>query len=102
MLIETDFKCEQEHSGFPAVSRAFAAASIAFLVGQGFPPAGGPNANMPKATSTFWFEKGTDRELLHLQYIPRVILDFGGLSSPPPAGQPEHGPRPANQRPNHR
>jgi hypothetical protein len=61
------------------------AANIAFLVGKRPPAGGGPNANMPKATSVFWIEKGTDRDgkpLLQLQYTQRVILDFGGLSWP--------------------
>jgi len=61
------------------------AANIAFLVGKGAPPAGGPNANMPKASSIFWIEKGVDEngdQLLQLQYTQRVILDFNGLSWP--------------------
>lgn len=60
-------------------------ANIAFLVGKGAPPAGGPNSNTPRASSIFWIEKGTDKygkPLLQLQYTQRVILDFGGLSWP--------------------
>jgi hypothetical protein len=60
-------------------------ANIAFLAGKGAPPAGGPNANTPRARSIFWIEKGTDKDgkpLLQLQYTQRVILDFGGLSWP--------------------
>ncbi|AGS25813.1 UNVERIFIED_ORG: hypothetical protein GGD51_005133 [Rhizobium esperanzae] len=61
------------------------AANIAFLVGKGTPPAGGPNANMPRASAIFWIEKGADKDgkpLLQLQYTQRVILDFNGLSWP--------------------
>ncbi len=60
-------------------------ANIAFLAGKGTPPAGGPNANTPKATAIFWIEKGTDKygkPLLQLQYTQRVILDFNRLSWP--------------------
>jgi len=59
--------------------------NIAFLVGKGAPPAGGPNAIVPKVTCIFWIEEGTDsygKPLLQLQYTQRVILDFGGLSWP--------------------
>lgn len=59
--------------------------NIAFLVGKGTPPAGGPNANVPKATCIFWIEEGTDKygaPLLQLQYTQRVILDFNRLSWP--------------------
>ncbi|TYC64553.1 hypothetical protein FMN63_18905 [Stappia sp. BW2] len=61
------------------------ASNIAFLVGKQPPNGGGPNADMPKATSIFWIEKGTDKygkPLLQLQYTQRVILDFNGLSWP--------------------
>ncbi|TDH38958.1 hypothetical protein E2A64_07670 [Pseudohoeflea suaedae] len=56
------------------------ASNIAFLVGRSE-----PNSDMPRATSIFWIEKGTDRDgkpLLQLQYTQRVLLDFGGLSWP--------------------
>jgi hypothetical protein len=56
--------------------------NIAFLVGK---PPGGPNANVPVVTSTFWIEEGTDAKgqpLLQLQYTQRVLLDFNGLSWP--------------------
>jgi hypothetical protein len=59
--------------------------NIAFLIGKGTPPSGGPNAVAPKVTATFWIEEGTDalgKPLLQLQYTQRVILDFGGLSWP--------------------
>jgi hypothetical protein len=54
---------------------------IAFLVGS----AGGPNANAAQMTATFWVEEviGTDdRKFLQLQYIQRILLNFGGLSWP--------------------
>ena len=60
-------------------------ANIAFLAGKGVPPAGGANANTPRASAIFWIEKGTDRDgkpLLQLQYTQRVLLDFNGLSWP--------------------
>jgi hypothetical protein len=59
--------------------------NIAFLVGKGAPPTGGPNAVTPKVTCIFWIEEGTDslgHPLLQLQYTQRVLLDFGGLSWP--------------------
>ncbi|WP_409574721.1 heme-binding protein [Sphingopyxis sp. PET50] len=59
--------------------------NIAFLVGKGTPPTGGPNAVAPKVTCVFWIEEGFDssgQPLLQLQYTQRVILDFGGLSWP--------------------
>ena len=59
--------------------------NIAFLIGKGTPPTGGPNANCPKVTCIFWIEEGTDqygKPLLQLQYTQRVILDFAGLSWP--------------------
>lgn len=59
--------------------------NIAFLLGKGVPPGGGPNAVAPKVTCIFWIEEGTDalgQPLLQLQYTQRVILDFGGLSWP--------------------
>ena len=59
--------------------------NIAFLIGKGTPPAGGPNANAPKASCVFWIEEGTDAdgtEFLQLQYTQRVLLDFNGLSWP--------------------
>jgi hypothetical protein len=59
--------------------------NIAFLIGKGTPPTGGPNANVPKVTCIFWIEEGTDASgnpLLQLQYTQRVLLDFNGLSWP--------------------
>jgi hypothetical protein len=61
------------------------AADIAFLIGKGAPPAGGPNANAVRATSTFWIETVKDqygKEFMQLQYTQRVLLDFSGLSWP--------------------
>lgn len=59
--------------------------NIAFLIGKGTPPGGGPNAVAPKVTAIFWIEEGTDKDgkpLLQLQYTQRVLLDFNGLSWP--------------------
>lgn len=59
--------------------------NIAFLIGKGTPPQGGPNAHVPKASCIFWIEKGKDKDgkdLLQLQYTQRVLLDFAGLSWP--------------------
>lgn len=58
---------------------------IAFLVGKGVPPAGGPNAAAVRVTSTFWIETVKDangQEFMQLQYTQRVLLDFNGLSWP--------------------
>lgn len=58
---------------------------IAFLVGKGAPPTGGPNAAAVRASSTFWIETvklAYGKEFLQLQYTQRVLLDFGGLSWP--------------------
>jgi hypothetical protein len=59
--------------------------NIAFLVGKGTPPAGGPNANAVKASAIFWIEQGTGpdgSEFLQLQYTQRVLLNFNELSWP--------------------
>ena len=60
-------------------------ADIAFLIGKGTPPTGGPNANAVRTTSIFWIETVKDqygKEFMQLQYTQRVLLDFGGLSWP--------------------
>lgn len=59
--------------------------NIAFLVGKGAPPAGGPNADAARASSTFWVEEVTDaagETFFQLQYTQRVLLNFSGLSWP--------------------
>lgn len=59
--------------------------NIAFLVGKGTPPAGGPNADAPTVTSTFWIEEVVDANgetFMQLQYTQRVLLNFAGLSWP--------------------
>lgn len=56
-------------------------ANIAFLEGK----AGGPNADVPRVTATFFIEEGTDasgQPFRQLQYTQRVLLDFAGLSWP--------------------
>jgi hypothetical protein len=58
---------------------------IAFLAGNGAPPAGGPNANSARVTSTFWIEQVQDeygKKFDQLQYTQRVLLNFNGLSWP--------------------
>lgn len=60
-------------------------ANIAFLEGKGSPPAGGPNADAKKVTTTFWIEEiddGNGQTSLQLQYTQRVLLNFNGLSWP--------------------
>jgi hypothetical protein len=60
-------------------------ANIAFLAGTRVSLTGGPNADAPIVTSTFWIEEGTDaagEPLLQLQYTQRVLLNFNGLSWP--------------------
>jgi LysM domain len=59
--------------------------NIAFLIGKGSPPTGGPNANAVMATATFWIERVRDQkgsEFDQLQYTQRVLLNFKGLSWP--------------------
>lgn len=56
-------------------------ANIAFLEGQGSPPAGGPNAVARPVTTTFWIEELADGSW-QLQYTQRVLLNFSGLSWP--------------------
>ena len=59
--------------------------NIAFLVGKGTPPAGGPNADVVPVTAIFWIERVRDRngfEFDQLQYTQRVLLNFNGLSWP--------------------
>ncbi len=59
--------------------------NIAFLVGKGAPPAGGPNANSARVTAIFWIERVRDHnghEFDQLQYTQRVLLNFKGLSWP--------------------
>ena len=59
--------------------------NIAFLVGKGTPPAGGPNADAVPVTAIFWIERVRDRngfEFDQLQYTQRVLLNFNGLSWP--------------------
>ena len=59
--------------------------NIAFLVGKGTPPAGGPNADADPVTAIFWIERVRDRngnEFDQLQYTQRVLLNFNGLSWP--------------------
>jgi LysM repeat protein len=59
--------------------------NIAFLIGKGSPPAGGPNANAAPVTATFWIERVKDQngnEFHQLQYTQRVLLNFSGLSWP--------------------
>jgi hypothetical protein len=59
--------------------------NIAFLVGKGSPPAGGPNANALPVTAIFWIERVRDQhgnEFDQLQYTQRVILTFNNLSWP--------------------
>ena len=59
--------------------------NIAFLVGKGSPPSGGPNANAVPVTAIFWIERVRDQhgnEFDQLQYTQRVILNFNGLSWP--------------------
>jgi nucleoid-associated protein YgaU len=60
-------------------------ANIAFLVGKGAPPTGGPNADADPVTATFWIEHVRDQhgnEFEQLQYTQRVLLNFNGLSWP--------------------
>lgn len=57
--------------------------NIAFLVGNGTPPA--PNANSAQVTAIFWIEQVKDqygKEFMQLQYTQRVLLNFNGLSWP--------------------
>jgi len=59
-------------------------ANIAFLTG-GNPPTGGPNANAPVVTTTFWIEQVRDEhgaQFAQMQYTQRVLLNFGGRSWP--------------------
>ena len=59
--------------------------NIAFLIGKGAPPTGGPNADAIRVTATFWIEKVRDqhgKEFDQLQYTQRVLLNFNGLSWP--------------------
>jgi hypothetical protein len=56
-------------------------ANIAFLQGNGVPPAGGPNAVTQNVTTTFWIEE-IDDGTLQLQYTQRVLLNFNTLSWP--------------------
>ena len=59
--------------------------NIAFLVGKGAPPTGGPNANTASVSAIFWIERVKDqdgKELDQLQYTQRVLLNFNGLSWP--------------------
>jgi hypothetical protein len=59
--------------------------NIAFLVGKGTPPAGGPNADSARVTAIFWIETVKDangHENVQLQYTQRVLLNFNGLSWP--------------------
>src|ERR1700722_16195570 len=59
--------------------------NIAFLVGKGSPPSGGPNADAVPVTSIFWIERVRDQnghEFDQLQYTQRVLLNFNGLSWP--------------------
>lgn len=59
--------------------------NIAFLVGKGAPPAGGPNANAVRVSAIFWIERVKDQhgaEFDQLQYSQRVLLNFNGLSWP--------------------
>jgi LysM domain len=59
--------------------------NIAFLIGKGTPPAGGPNADAIPVTSIFWIERVRDQngvEFDQLQYTQRVLLNFNGLSWP--------------------
>lgn len=59
---------------------------IAFLIGKGSPPAGGPNANAAFVDSIFWFERVQGQngapDFDQLQYSQRVLLNFAGLSWP--------------------
>jgi hypothetical protein len=58
--------------------------NIAFLIGAGTPPQGGPNANAARVTATFWIERVSEngQEFDQLQYTQRVLLNFNGLSWP--------------------
>lgn len=59
--------------------------NIAFLTGNGPPPAANANADATRVTATFWIEtiKNPDgSETLQLQYTQRVLLNFNGLSWP--------------------
>jgi hypothetical protein len=61
--------------------------NIAFLVGKGTPPTGGPNADAIRASAIFWIESVADPHqeaglFLQLQYSQRVLLNFNGLSWP--------------------
>ena len=55
--------------------------NIAFLAGA----TGGPNADVPRVTATFWIERVWDahgKEFDQIQYTQRVLLDFNGLHWP--------------------
>ncbi len=59
--------------------------NIAFLVGKGSRPAGGPNANTSVVSAIFWIERVKNQhgdEFRQLQYSQRVLLNFNGLSWP--------------------
>jgi hypothetical protein len=59
--------------------------NVAFLVGKGAPPTGGPNANAATVSAIFWIERVKDqdgKEFDQLQYTQRVLLNFNGLSWP--------------------
>jgi hypothetical protein len=69
----------------PAPDVGGGVANIAFLVGKGTPPTGGPNADADPVTATFWIERVRDQhgnEFDQLQYTQRVLLNFNGLSWP--------------------
>jgi hypothetical protein len=59
--------------------------NIAFLIGKGAPPIGGPNANAAHVSAIFWIERIREHrgnEFDQLQYSQRVLLNFNGLSWP--------------------
>ena len=59
--------------------------NIAFLIGKGASPAGGPNAHAATVSATFWIERVRDKdgnEFDQLQYTQRVLLNFNGLNWP--------------------
>ncbi|MBV8771016.1 MAG: hypothetical protein JO166_01630 [Deltaproteobacteria bacterium] len=59
--------------------------NIAFLIGKGTPPSGGPNADASHVSATFWIERVRDlqgKEFDQLQYSQRVLLNFNTLSWP--------------------
>jgi hypothetical protein len=62
------------------------ASDIAFLIGVGAPPTGGPNAFVGLAQATFWIERVRGEngypDFNQLQYTQRVFLNFNELSWP--------------------